>query len=366
MTTAAIPTTFDALTPAWLTRALREGGRAGDVTVTSVAYEPVGQGVGILCQLARLTLAYEGEAPDAPRTLVAKMPSADPQTRAMVGVFRFYEREVRFYRDLAELVPLRTARCYFGEFDPASGDFILLLEDMAHSRLGDQLQGATLEEAEQIVREIARLHATWWNKPELEALDWMPVTDDPINKAGVAFYPQAWTIFMERVGHALPEDMQRIGERLGTQVGDILDRFNDGPRTLLHGDLRLDNMFFPSGPGDAPLALIDWQIAVRGAGTYDIAYFMSQSVDIELRRKHEMDLLRLYHGLLTEAGIGEYSFADVLEHYRWGVLFCFAYPVIGGGMGDLSNERGYQLATTMMNRSAAAILDWRAGDLLEG
>jgi hypothetical protein len=75
-------------------------------------------------------------------------------------------------------------------------------------------------------------------------------------------------------------------------------------------------------------------------------------------------LLKLYHDLLVDGGVTGYSYDDMLEHYRWTVLFCFAYPVMGGGLGDLSNERGYQLATTMMNRSAAAIIDWQAGSLL--
>jgi hypothetical protein len=60
-----------------------------------------------------------------------------------------------------------------------------------------------------------------------------------------------------------------------------------------------------------------------------------------------------------------YSFDQCLEDYRWTLLFCFAYPVIGGTMGDLSNERGVALATAMMERSATAIMDWDAGKLLD-
>ncbi|MGD9893120.1 MAG: phosphotransferase [Dehalococcoidia bacterium] len=365
MAAVTLPATFDALTPAWLTSALRRNGHIDDAAVRSVRYEPVGQGVGILCQLARLTLDYDGDAAGAPRSMVAKIPSSDPQTRAMVSVFRFYEREVRFYNELARQVSVATPRRYAGDFDPATGDFILLLEDLSDRRLGDQLAGASLDDAELTIRELAKLHAAWWNDPRLEALDWLPASSDPINKAGVAMYPQAWPIFMERFGHALPEAMRHTGERLGAEVGAILDRFVTGPRTICHGDPRADNLFFGTRPGDPALTLIDWQISVRAAGTYDLGYFMSQSLDTEVRRAHEQDLLKLYHSLLCEGGVTGYSFDDMLEHYRWTVLFCFAYPVMGGGFGDLSNERGNQLATSMMNRSAAAIMDWNAGALLD-
>jgi aminoglycoside/choline kinase family phosphotransferase len=358
-----IPSTITELTPAWLTEALRAAGHLKDAAVEAVQVEPIGQGVGILCQLARLTLTYDRPVPAAPASLVAKLPTADPQTRGMVALFRFYEREVRFYAEVAPLLAVRTPRCYFHDFDPARGDFILLLEDLSACRLGDQLAGASADELRLAVAELAKLHAAWWNSPRLEAFPWVPVANDPVNKAGLALYPQAWPAFLERFGHALPEAMRRTGERLGACVGAILDRFTVAPRTICHGDYRLDNLFF-GGPA-APLAVIDWQIAVRSVGTYDVGYLMSQSVHPDVRRREEMSILRAYHQMLVERGVQGYSFDDCLTDYRWTLLFCFCYPVMGGGLGDLSNERGYALAKTMMERSAAAIMDWEAWKLLD-
>jgi len=358
-----IPSTLTELTPAWLTEALRAAGYLDDAAVAAVQAEPVGEGVGILCQLARLTLTYDRPAPTAPASLVAKLPTANAQTRGMVALFRFYEREVRFYAEVAPLLDaVRIPRCFYHDFDPASGDFILLLEDLSACRLGDQLAGASVEEVRLAVAELAKLHAAWWNSPRLEGLGWVPVANDPVNKAGLALYPQAWPVCLERFGHALPEAMRRTGERLGACVGAILDRFMAAPRTICHGDYRLDNLFFG---GAAPLTVIDWQIAVRSVGTYDVGYFMSQSVDPNVRRAHELDILRMYHQMLVERGVQGYRFDDCLTDYRWTLLFCFCYPVMGGGLGDLSNERGYALATTIMERSTAAILDWDAGKLLD-
>lgn len=364
MTAVTIPTSFEAMTPEWLTTALRQGGAIGDATVTSVTFEPVGQGVGILCQLARLTLTYDGAAEGSPRTLIAKIPTTDPQTRGMVSIFRFYEREVRFYQELAAELTLGTARCYFGDFDAGSGGFILLLEDLAATRLGDQLAGASIEDARTTIGELAKLHAAWWNSPRLASLTWMPVANDPINKAGVMLFPQAWQIFLQRFGDGLPGELRTTGEKLCGEVGGILDQFVDAPITLCHGDVRLDNLFFAVRTGDPPLKVIDWQIGIRGVGAYDAGYFMSQSLNVDTRRAHEEELLRLYHSLLTENGVSGYSYDELLHHYRWTLLFCMAYPVMGGGLGDLANERGYQLVRAMRDRSAAAIADWKAWELL--
>lgn len=365
MTTIAFPSTIDALTPEWLTTALRAGGHLDGAAVAAVSAEPVGQGVGLLCHLARLTLDYDGDAPDAPRSLVAKVPTSEAQTRQMVALFRFYEREVSFYRDLGPRVEMNTPRCYYGAYEAAGDEFVLLLEDLAAKRLGDQLAACSLDDANVIVTELAKLHAGWWQSPRLAELEWMPAAGDPVNKAGLALYPMAWPLFMEKLGHSLPASILATGEKLGAGANDILDRFSSGPTTICHGDARMDNFFFPTRPEDPPLTTIDWQISIRAAGTYDIGYFITQSMDTEVRRAHEMDILKMYHALLTAGGVRDYSFDQMLEDYRWTVLFCFAYPVMGGGLGDLSNERGLQLATAMMNRSASAITDWDAGKLLD-
>ena len=65
-----VPSRTDDATPAFVTRALREGGLLdAATTVVEVEHEPIGVGVGIVGQLARLTLRYEGTAVGAPGTV---------------------------------------------------------------------------------------------------------------------------------------------------------------------------------------------------------------------------------------------------------------------------------------------------------
>src|SRR5262245_20855324 len=143
MAALVLPLALSDLTPEWLTAALRGAGHLGDASVGSARVEPIGQGVGVLCQLARIALEYDRAAPGMPASLVAKLPTTDPQTRGMVSLFRFYEREVRFYRELAPSLALATPRCWAGALDAESGDFALLLEDLGGARVVDQLAGGT-------------------------------------------------------------------------------------------------------------------------------------------------------------------------------------------------------------------------------
>ena len=106
------------------------------------------------------------------------------------------------------------------------------------------------------------------------------------------------------------------------------------PRTLLHGDFRLDNLFFDA----TSVTFIDWQIACRGQGIFDVAYFLSGCVEPAVRRAEEMRLLRLWHGLVTERGAGGFSFDDALLAYRRSVLYCNLYNVIAIGSLDSAND----------------------------
>ena len=358
-----IPTTLADLTPDWLTGALGAGGRLGAVAIRSAEVESIGRGTGLLCQLARITLEYEPSGPSGPRTLVAKMASEDAETRGMVSLFRFYEREVRFYEELAAALPIATPRCYATSFDPERGDFAILLEDLSALRAPDQLAPGSADDARLVADALVTLHTRWWNDDSLARFEWLIPVDHEVNKLGLGLYAQAWPSFVERLGDRMPRAALAVGERLGAHLLTLLEDLAQSPRTVCHGDVRLDNIFFGPGDPSAPI-LIDWQIAGRGVGTYDLAYFMSQSLDPDVRRASEREILARYHAGLLAGGVRGYDFGQCLLDYRRSVLFCFVYPVIGGGLGDMANERGHTLARVMAERSATAILDWNAAELL--
>jgi thiamine kinase-like enzyme len=132
----------------------------------------------------------------------------------------------------------------------------------------------------------------------------------------------------------------------------------------MHGDYRLDNMFFASAEGGDPLVVIDWQIASRGRGIFDVAYFLTGTMDAGQRRAQEMDLLRMYHSILLDGGVTGYDFDQLLLDYRASVLYCWLYVVIVLGTLDVATERGLALFTNNMGRGVAALQDHKAAELL--
>jgi hypothetical protein len=354
--TLGIPKNPEALTAEWLTAALGGSAVFADAAIESFVYEPIAAGVGFLGKLGRLRLTY-AKGNGAPSTLVAKLPTEDQRSRQLALMFRFYEREVSFYRDIGADAGIRVPALHYGAADPSNGDFVMLLEDLAPARVGDQLVGCTAAQARSAVAAIARCHAKWWRSPRLESFPWLPATNDPVHHFAQPAYQGCWPAFVQFVGDKLSPELKRTGEELADKVVRMLDGIADRPQTLIHGDYRADNLFFGGSDGNTTEAAVDWQVSSRGGGVFDLAYFLSGNVATDIRRAEEKDLLRLYLRILQEHGVEDYSFEQCFEDYRYATLYCLVYAVIVIGTLDPTNARGLSLFHANFGRVAAAIAD---------
>ncbi|HYM16434.1 MAG TPA: oxidoreductase family protein [Dehalococcoidia bacterium] len=361
------PTDPGQVTPEWLTHALRQSGAINEASVTSHTAKVIGEGAGFMGQLAHIALDYDRQETDAPRSVIAKFPAAAQENRDVAMYFHFYEREVGFYQHIGGNVSLRTPRCYYNAFDPSNGDFVLLLEDLAPAAVGDQVGGCTVDQVDLAIRELARFQATWWRSPELDKLDWMPGIHAEWNVAAVEQnYPLSWEPFLDFTKAYLTPTVREAGERFGKQIRTLMNHFGDDlPVTIVHGDYRLDNMFFGKAGSGTEFAVIDWQISSRGGGVFDVAYFVAGSLTPDERRARERDIVKLYHDTLVSHGVQGYTLDQCWEDYRLSTLFLLAYSVIGAGGLDLANERGVDLFTKITSRTIAAIDDLKAYELLD-
>ena len=317
----AIPTSPADLTATWLTAALRRGGAIGDATVMSATHELLGQGAGFIGQLARVSLTYDRAVDGAPATLIAKMPALDPGAREVASLYGLYEREYRFYLELADEITLRTPRCYYSAGDAEKVEYILLLEDLgATGRAGDQVAGCTAEEANLALSQLALHHARWWNNPRMTQIAWMQPGADLVNGAMTQSYPAVWERSLELFGDRMPQPVRDVLPSLGPRITTLVASLADRPMTISHGDYRLDNLFFGNPGSGYELAVLDWQSPTMAWCAYDIAYFLYSNVDIETRRAHEMEILLGFHRTLVDNGVSDYAFDMLVEDYRASLL----------------------------------------------
>src|SRR4029453_2451759 len=104
-------------------------------------------------------------------------------------------------------------------------------------------------------------------------------------------------------GAPLPAPCHALASWLDRHALALGEALAARPFTLLHGDLRLDNIFF--GPEGAPFT--DWQSLARGPALYDVAYFVTATLPPSARGEEEIALLESYHRTLVAAGGASYA-----------------------------------------------------------
>lgn len=348
------PSCPEEITNEWLSSSL-------GVHVKSFQCEQIGIGVGLMGRLFRVTMQAEGTGAT---TAIAKFATLDEGARAHVAhPLNFYTKEVRFYQEGAETVPLAIPNAYVAEVDPESHDFVLLLEDLGNRRMEDQIAGCSIEDARTAVDALAELHAAWWNK---EFPSWIPTySDPPYPQVITGMYQQAWPKAVEVFGDHLSEKMRVFGERYPELVPWFMSELGRPPYTLCHGDFRLDNLFFAASPDQQALTVVDWQISFKGRGGYDVGYFISQSLQADVRRAHEDALKTRYLDALAARGV-DYPRAEFEKDYSRTVAYCFIYAVVTAGQLEMTNERMRELILGILDRAVLAIEDNDALSLLPG
>jgi hypothetical protein len=345
---AKIPVDPLSVTPAWLSEVL-------EADVRGCELEQIAIGVGLLGRLFR---AHLDGGPGVPATVVIKLPTLDTTTRTQLcEELEFYLREVRFYNEIGVANPLPPPRPHFAAFDETTHDFILILEDLSRLRLNDQTVGCSAADAEIVIDAIACHHAYWWNNERLASLQWLKTySTPPFPDVILSNYEAAWPKFRERLGSELSPTMLDFGERFSSLLPWFIEEFTRPPHTFLHGDLRLDQLFFAVSDDDPPVTVVDWQLTSKGRAAYDVGYFLSQSLAVDTRRSCEEQLIERYAERLAEHGI-DYPREQLRRDYRLTTAWCFIYPVMAIGRIDVANDRQLELSRTMINGAAMAIED---------
>jgi hypothetical protein len=342
----------DAIDADWLTAVLQGAGI--DAVVESFTAKAVG--TGQIGDSVRFRLAYARGGETAPVSLVGKFPSADPdsfQTGVMLGN---YHREVMFYRELAANALIHTPKSLFADIEPAGGEFVLMMEDLAPAEPGDQLKGVSLDQARLVMDEAAKLHASHWADAGLDELSWVSGSKAaPPSQATPDLVQTLWAGFRARYAERLKPDWISVGERVVGRFGALVEG-HAGPRCLTHNDFRPDNMMFATAAGGHAVTTLDWQSFAYGNGATDVAYFLAGALPPEVRRAHEPELLDRYLAGLTAHGVTGYSRSDLAHDYGRGGFLLFMTAFFAA-MVVKQTTRGDDMFMQMLGSASQHILE---------
>jgi len=345
-----IPASIDEVTSEWLTEVT-------GFDVQAAKAEQIGVGVGVSSALYRVRLQGAG----CPETVIVKLPALDPAAVFTSTVLRMYIREVRFFDELAAQSPVRVPAGYHGAVDEETSRFVVVMEDMGGMRIVDQLEGMSVADAGQAVDELAAWQATWWRQGEALAEAGLTVSlGDPVYPAVLPMvFAEGW----EKVTNEMevPASILAVGPRFADAIPRLLDLLSRPPTTMIHGDYRADNILFAP---DGSVALLDFQLIGTGRGAYDLAYFVTQSLDLEVAAENEQSLFERWITALRDAGVDAGDLDGMWEDYRTAALFCLVYPIVAARGMDLGDPRQRGLIDCMNSRFGRAVDQLELAQLL--
>lgn len=345
----------------WINEKLKTSGRL-KTQVTDLKVHTIGEGVGLMGELARLELKYLGDE-QLPTTMIAKC-AAQNDNIHVARVLDFYNREVNFYNRINRDCGLKVPDSYYAAVDQDTYHCVILMEDLGDVSPNDQIVGASETEAFSAIDEISGMHAKYWGKASDPDFSWAYALmgKESCETLRDLVYAPAVEPCIDNFASFFDDDSRHLVREVGKRFPEFwADRVSPF-ETLIHGDYRQDNFLYMS-EGEAA-TVMDWQISGVGRGIFDFSYFMCQSLPSAMRHKLEKPLLERYIAGLVKGGVTEYDFDTAFEDYRSMILGCLVYPVTVCGSLDLSNERGKALGETMLERNLTAIKQLNCADLL--
>jgi hypothetical protein len=299
------------MNPDWLTDALREKGVLETGRVSSVKSTSTNHQSSLIYFL---NINYTADAPEtAPKTLFLKLsrPERLPLTAG----------EVEYYTKILAQMPHKiTPICYAAEFDSEKGAYHILMEDVSETHIGLSLAyPPTLDHALKMAKTLARLHAFWWEKPDLNTVSDLPT--EPVIQRFVQKCLPGLPVMFDFLGDRITTEQKRLIENLTEQWPRWMSaRTQQTPNhlTLLHGDSHNANFLLPKNGGETYLIdrqPFDWSLTCW-LGVKDLTYMMVQFWYPTYRHRVEETVLRTYHAELLTHGVKNYTWEQLWQDYR--------------------------------------------------
>lgn len=286
--------------PADLVRALRATGTI-DADTRLLDLEAVSIGIGATADTLLLSATWSGPGP---ASFVAKLPSADENAARTAASMGLYEREGRFYAELAPRTALSVPR-FLGVLDYDGEPTGVLLEDLSALQPGDQFSDVPVLQLRLLREQLVELQAPFWEDPELAAAStpsgWLH------RRLGVPIpgilerMERSWTLARDELAAGFdPEETSQI-DRFVAGAGAWAETIG-GPFSLTHHDFRVDNVLFDTAD-PSTVVVLDWQTVGWGAPMFDVAYLLGTSVGPETRRRLERDEVARHVDDLAARGV---------------------------------------------------------------
>ncbi len=348
-----VPVSAQTITPEWLTAVLCRDTPGAE----ALGFETSDGSSGTSTRLAiRVDYNDAGVEAGLPTRLFAKTTTALSQ-RILLGGGKMIDGETRFFRDFRPLIDMEAPIGYWGAADPGSWRSIALMEDVAATRgarFSEPSARIEREQMEDLVRNLARLHRTFWGGQRIEGLK---TTVEALQAyLGAIDMKKRCEVGLRRAESVVPESLHGRAERLWAGVAKAIGLATEEmPLTLLHGDPHIGQTYVTDA---GRMGYVDWQVVMRGGWAHDFAYTVNSGCAPEDRRAWDADLLRAYLDELGAVDGGAPTFDEAWTAYRQQSMFAYAaWAFTIGRAAYQPRMQSTETCLTLLERITTAIDD---------
>lgn len=362
--TDELPIAFEYLTPEWLTDAL-----CRDVPGAKVTGFDLGGVDNGSSNRRRIALTYNdaGNASAAlPRSIFCKA-AHNLANRIVLGVGSSSESESNYYSKIRPWLDIESPVPYFVKLDTKTWNAMIILGDISDSvtEFCNHHTVMTKARAESQMRLLARLHGKCYSDPRLAAAtrDNFLTWSDYFDRTKIFGMREGSEGGFQKSEGLLPDSVFARASEIWPGTMKSVAFHDHGMQTLAHHDVHLKNWYVA---GNGEMGLSDWQCAVRGHWSRDVAYTLATALTIDDRRAWEDDLLRYYFDHLEAEGGPKVDFAEGKLNYAQQMITALTWWTItinpAPGMPDM---QPLDITQEFIRRIGAAMEDLGTMDALK-
>jgi hypothetical protein len=325
--------------------------------VKSAKHEKIGRGQ--IANVYRIDLEYGTRTRKGPKSVALKTTAEDEDAKMLGNLGGLYEKEARFYRDIAPFLNTGpVAESFASEWRPATQEFGILMKDYSTAKQSCDITGATLEQAKLCVTELGRLHGLSISLPK-EKRSWLSGPKWGVQDHQAYF----WATFKSRYPDKIKPEHIEIGDKYIASFDAYMEAqmASSAPQGLVHGDYRLENMLIDL-EREPPLVIVDWQTYYWGPILHDLAFFLSTALTLENRRAWHKELVQTYLDSLN-VNVPDVTLDDCNKGIQMQAYTGMRQAITASNVVERT-ERGDELFLEMFTRSAALVEDTKALSVL--
>ena len=342
-----VPANSGEIEAAWLTEALQPrhpGARVEAVELVDSAE--------VTNSHAWLRIRYAADSAPGPAALFGKLLPNDPTRRVAIAHTQMGLREAKFYDALAPSLAMRVPEAHVVRYEEDQGGaFVILLEDLNASgcTVSSGPESPTPDQAAKALEDLAALHVRFEDASvRAREAAWVTPPDAPSDYGSLRL--------QEGLDHhrdKLTDAFAEMSEVYIAQQPALHALWAEGPKTVIHGDTHIGNLFFDG----ETVGFLDWGIITLAPAMRDVSYFLNMCLSVEDRRAREADLIQHYLGVRGGLGGEEISFDEAWKTHRLQASYLAVASCQIVTFPEDVTPRRRKFAAAFLERASAALED---------